>query len=137
MNAQTKKLLIAAGALLVLIGVFAGVWFAARPAMSQGAKTITVEVVHADGNRKTFTYHTDEECLGPVLLAEGLIEGEMGKPGFFITAVDGETADYDADGAYWALYQGEEYATQGVDTTPIQDGDTFSLVYTSGSYGPS
>lgn len=132
MKAQTKKLLIAAVALLVLIGVFVGVWFATQPAAQEGAKTITVEVVHADESKKSFTYHTDEEYLGPVLQAEGLVEGEMGEFGLYIKVVDGEEADYDADGAYWAFYQGEEYAAQGVDTTPIQDGDAFSLVYTVG-----
>lgn len=137
MNAQTKKLLIAAAALLVLIGIFAGVWFATRPAAQEGAetvgtKTFTVEVVHADGSSKRFTYHTDEEYLGTVLQAEGLVEGEMGNFGLYIKAVDGETADFETDGAYWALYQGEDYAAQGVDATPIQDGDVFSLVYTVG-----
>lgn len=132
MKAQTKKLILAAVALAVLIAVFAGVWVSTRPAAVQGAKTITVEVVHAGGDKKTFTYHTDEELLGPVLQAEGLVEGEMGGFGLYIKVVDGERADFDTDGAYWAVYQGEEYAAQGVDATPIQDGDTFSLVYTVG-----
>ena len=132
MKPQTKKLLIAAVALVALIGIFVGVWLATRPATAQGAKTITVEVVHADESRKTFTYHTDEEFLGTVLQNEGLVEGDMGEFGLYIKVVDGETADFDTDGAYWAFYQGEEYAAQGVDTTPIQDGDSFSLVYTVG-----
>lgn len=132
MHTQTKKLLLAAAALVVLIAVFAGAWAFTRPAAVQGAKTVTVTVVHADGSEKCFTYHTDEEYLGPVLQAEGLVEGEMGDFGLYIKAVDGETADFDTDGAYWAFYQGEDYAAQGVDTTPIHDGDTFSLVYTVG-----
>jgi len=132
MKTQTKKLLTAAVALAVLIAVFAGVWMFTRPAAVQGAKTVTVEVVHGDGSKKAFTYHTDEELLGPVLQAEGLVEGDMGEFGLYIKVVDGEEADFDTDGAYWAFYQGEEYAAQGVDTTPIQDGDSFSLVYTVG-----
>ena len=130
MNAQTKKLLAAALVLVVLIGVFVGVWMFTRPAAVQGAKTVTVEVVHADESKKTFTYHTDEEFLGSVLQAEGLVEGEMGDFGLYIKVVDGEEADYETNGAYWAFYQGEDYAAQGGDITPIQDGDTFSLVYT-------
>ena len=46
--------------------------------------------------------------------------------------IDGETADWNVDQGYWALYVGEEYGTNGVDTTPIHDGDTFKLVYTIG-----
>ena len=39
---------------------------------------------------------------------------------------------YETDGAYWAFYVGDEYASLGVDQTPIADGDSFSLVYTVG-----
>lgn len=129
---KKKKLLIAALTLIVLMAVFAGIWALARPAVSQGEKTFTVTVVHGDGTEKSFTYHTDEALLGPVLLSEGLIEGENSTHGLYIKVVDGERADYDTDGAYWAIYQGEEYAAQGVDYTPIQDGDAFSFVYTVG-----
>lgn len=132
MTAQTKKLVLAAIALAVLIAVFAGVWFTTRPAAVQGAKTITVEVVHADGSEKQFTYHTDEEYLDDVLLGEGLVEGDTGDWGLYITKADGEEASYDADQAYWAVYQNGEYAQVGVSELPVNDGDTFSLVYTVG-----
>jgi hypothetical protein len=36
------------------------------------------------------------------------------------------------DQGYWALYIGQDYATTGIDTTPIQDGAAYSLVYTIG-----
>ena len=51
--------------------------------------------------------------------------------GMFDT-VDGEKADWSVDQSYWALYIGDDYATTGVDTTPIHDGDSFKLVYTRG-----
>lgn len=129
---NNKKIIIAAVALVALIAIFAGVWFATRPATSEGAKTITVEVIHADESVKTFTYHTDAEYLGEVLLAEGLIKGDDGPYGLYVTEVDGEEAIYEDNGAYWAFYQGGEYAQLGVDQTPIADGDAFSLIYTIG-----
>ena len=129
---KNGKLIIAAVAVLVLAAVFAGVWAATRPAASQGTKTITVEVVHKDESSKTFTYHTDAEYLGEVLQAEGLVKGDPGDYGLYITEVDGEAAVYETDGAYWAFYQGGEYANQSVDQTPINVGDAFSLVYTVG-----
>ena len=129
---KNGKLIIAAVAVLVLAAVFAGVWAATRPAASQGTKTITVEVVHKDESSKTFTYHTDAEYLGEVLQAEELVKGDPGDYGLYITEVDGEAAVYETDGAYWAFYQGGEYANQSVDQTPINDGDAFSLVYTVG-----
>ncbi len=91
-----------------------------------------MEVVHKDESTKTFTYHTDAEYLGEVILAEGLVKGAQGDYGLYITEVDGESAVYETDSAYWAFYQGGEYANQSVDQTPINDGDAFSLVYTIG-----
>ena len=44
--------------------------------------------------------------------------------------MDGEDAIFEESGAYWALYQNGEMTTTGADTTPIQDGDSFQLVYT-------
>lgn len=129
---KNKKLLIAAVALVVLIAVMAGVYFTARPTTESGAKTISVTVIHADGSEKQFQYHTDEEYLGPVLLAEGLVEGETGPYGLTIYVVDGEKADWNENQSYWALYVGEEYATTGADSTPVKDADTFKLVYTIG-----
>ena len=123
---------LALGVLMCLIAVFLGLYSQTRPEAVQGSKTVTVEVVHSDGSTKTMTYHTDEAYLGDVLLADGLIEGEEGPYGLYIKTVDGEQADYDTDKAYWSLYKGEDYATQGADQTVIEDGDHFRLEYTRG-----
>ena len=129
---QNKKFLAAGAALVVLIGLFAGVYLATRPETQVGEKTFTVEVVHSDQSKKNFTYTTDMEFVGEVLQAEGLLLGEEGPYGLMISAVDGEQAIWEEDGAYWALFIGEEYATTGADTTPVRDGDLFKLVYTLG-----
>lgn len=129
---KNRKILIAAIVIVALIAVMAGAYFAARPAVAEGAKTISVTVVHADGSEKQFQYRTDEEYLGPVLLAEGLAEGEDGPYGLTIYVVDGEKADWNENQSYWALYIGEEYAATGADSTPVKDGDSFRLVYTIG-----
>ena len=129
---KNKKILIAAIVIVALIVVMAGAYFAARPAVAEGAKTISVTVVHADGSEKQFQYRTDEEYLGPVLLAEGLAEGENGPYGLTIYVVDGEKADWNENQSYWALYIGEEYAATGADSTPVKDVDSFKLVYTIG-----
>lgn len=129
---KNGKLIVAAAAVVVLVVVFAGIWFATRPDTTAGSKTITVEVVHRDESTKTFTYKSGAEYLGEVLTAEGLVEGEDGPYGMYIQAVDGEKAVFEEDGAYWALFQGGEYASLSADQTPIQDGDSFALVYTIG-----
>ena len=92
-------------------------------------KKFTVTVVHADGSEKNFTYETQEEYVGPVLIKAGLIQGEDGPYGLMVTEVDGEKIE-DSNKAYWAIYEGEEYAMQGIDTTPVVDGQVYKLVYT-------
>ena len=129
---KNKKLILIALALVVVVGAMLGVYMATRPDTAAGAKTITVTVVHGDGTSKDFTYHTDEEYLGSVLMAEGLVEGEMGPYGLMISTVDGEEAVWEVNSAYWALFVGEEYATSGADTTPVYDGSVFKLEYTIG-----
>ena len=131
-NTNNKKIIIAAVALVAVIALMVGVWFATRPETSEGSKTFTVTVVHKDGTEKTFTYSTDDEYLGPVLMENGLLAGSQGPYGLMSESVDGETASWDADQSYWAFYVGEEYAVTGVDTTPVNDGDSFKLVYTIG-----
>lgn len=129
---KNRKLIIAIIALVAALAVLLGIYAMARPETTAGEKSITVTVVHKDGTSKDFSYNTDEEYLGPVLLAEGLVEGEKGEYGLVISAVDGETADWNVDQSYWALYIGEEYAMTGADTTPVNDGGVFKLVYTIG-----
>lgn len=129
---KNKKLILAAVAMVVVIALMVGVYFATRPATSRGAKTITVNVVHADETKKEFTYHTDEEFLAPVLLAEELVEGDDTEYGLTIHTVDGEKADWSVNQSYWALYINGEYAMTGASETPVNDGDVFELVYTIG-----
>lgn len=129
---MNKKIWIAVIAIVAVIALMVGVWFATRPKPVDGNKTITVTVVHKDGTEKVFTYQTEEEYLGVVLLAEKLVVGENGPYGLMISAVDGETADYNVDHGWWQIFIGEESATLGADSIPINDGDSFKLVYTIG-----
>lgn len=124
--------IVAVLAFLTVAALMLGAFFLTRENAVEGTKNITVTVVHKDGTEKDFAYTTQEEHLGTVLLSEGLVEGEEGPYGLYIKVVDNEQAIYEEDGAYWALYVGEEAALTGADSTVIHDGDTFKLVYTLG-----
>lgn len=87
----------------------------------------TVVVVDADGNEKSFDINTTEKTVGAALLKEGLIEGEDGDYGLYVTTVNGITADYNVDGTYWAFYIGGQYASTGVDATDVVDGETYTF----------
>lgn len=129
---KNKKTIVAVVALVVVAALMLGAYLFLKPETTAGSKTITVTVTHADGSSKDFTYHTDAEYLGEVILSEGLVEGEDGPYGLVINAVDGEAASWEENQSYWALFVGEEYATTGADSTPVNDGDVFKLVYTIG-----
>ena len=129
---KNKKLILAAVAFVAVIAILAGVAMANRPQTSAGEKTVTVTVVHADGTDKEFTYTTDAEYLGEVILAEALVEGVEGPYGLEIHTVDGESASWEENQSYWALFIGEEYATTGADGVVLTDGGVYKLVYTIG-----
>ena len=107
------------------------VWRLTAPTGETGAKTVTVQVVHGDGTAKDFTLETDEAYLGPALVAGGVVEDNQGPYGLYILVADGETADEGAQ-EWWKLTQDGEMINTSADTTPIADGDSFSLVYTVG-----
>lgn len=119
-------------AFVVLALVLVLVWHFTRPAPVDGAKHITVEVIHKDGSAKTFTYDTDELYLAEVLVAQGLIQGDDSEFGLYVKTVDGETVNYDADQSWWALSINGEFAQTGVSATPVNDGDAYTWTYTIG-----
>ncbi len=84
-------------------------------------------VIDQEGEETEFEIHTDKETVGEALLEVGMIEGEEGEYGLYVKTVNGITADYDADGVYWAFYINGEYAQTGVDTTPIVEGEEYSF----------
>ena len=129
---KNKKMILAIGVLVLVVAIMAGVFFATRPEVQTGGKAITVTVVHGDGSAKEFAYKTDAEYLGEVIVAEGLVEGENGPYGLMISAVDGESASWEENQSYWSILIGEEYATLGADSIPLEDGGAYSLVYTIG-----
>ncbi len=121
-----RKTLLAVAALAVAAALMLGIWYFTRPQPQEGAKTVVVEVVHGDQSTREFTYHTDLEYLGELLLAEQLAEGEDSAYGLFITTVDGEAAQ-DSLHQWWCITKGGGRVDTGADTTPIADGDHFEL----------
>lgn len=127
-----KKTIIALFTLFLLIVVFCISYYIFKPQPSDGEKTFTLKITHGDNTDKLLYFTSNDTYLGDVLLKEGIIEGEKGTFGLYITKVDGEQAIYEKDKAYWALFINGEYATSGIDATPVNDGDDFWLVYTLG-----
>ena len=95
--------------------------------LGEGQTEFTFTVVDKDGNETEFEIHTYKETVGEELLELNLIAGEESEYGLYVKTVNGITADYNTDGVYWAFYVNGEYATSGVDTTPVTAGDSYSF----------
>ncbi len=91
------------------------------------AVSFTLTVTDGEGNKASFPITTEKKTVGEALIDEGLIEGEEGDYGLYVTKVNGMTADFEKDGTYWAFYIDGEYAMAGVDQTDIVEGTVYSL----------
>lgn len=131
---SNKKLILGAVCLLLAIGALFFVWQALSPKGTAGEKQITVEVVHGDGSSKDFTLTTEEQNLGPALVAEGIVEDNQGAYGLYILTADGETAD-ESKQEWWQITKKGEKLTTGADSTPIADGEHYELTLTVGYDG--
>ena len=133
---MNKKILLSAIAvvaaalvLLTAFGVMFGIWWATRPDPEEGAKTITVEVLHKDGTVNSYTINTDAETLAEAMNEKNLLGQDF--DGMYYT-VDGETTDYNADQSWWKLLKNGEDPGEGANTVFIGDGDCFRWEYTIG-----
>ena len=98
--------------------------------LGEGETTIYVTVKDVDGTVTKFLIHTDAKTVGEALLAVELIAGDESEYGLYVTSVNGITADWETEKAYWAFYIGEEYAQTGVDATDIVADTEYSFVKT-------
>ena len=95
--------------------------------LGTGSTVFSLTVADQEGSETLFEIHTDKETVGEALLELGLIDGEESTYGLYVKAVNGITADYDKDGTYWAFYINGEYASSGVDSTKITEGESYSF----------
>ena len=98
-----------------------------------GSITVIVEVVDNEEKSKEYTISLPAgSTLWDALEKESLAAASDSDFGKFIHTVNGLRADYDLDGAYWALYKGGEYLMTGAESTILEDGGHYELVYTKG-----
>ena len=95
--------------------------------LGEGEKSFPLSVVDGEGKETQFEIRTDREFVGEALEELGLIAGEEGEYGLYVKTVNGITVDYDRDGAYWAFYVDDAYASAGVDATAIEEGSSYAL----------
>jgi len=130
---KNKKLL-GVGLFIALIAILAVVFLNFREKPVEGSKEITIEVVNKAGESTMYDLKTDAEYLEQAMeeaKAKGLtFEGTETEYGLTISAINGETADFNVDNAYWSFYVNDDYCNYGVSEQPVKDGDAFRIVYT-------
>ncbi len=104
---------------------------ASAPADAQA--TVEFTVTGADGSASSVLLNvTDGEKLSTALAEAGIISQEEADAGF-VTTVNGETADYNKDQAWWCLTDAAgEMTTVGVADIELHDGDSYAFTYTKG-----
>lgn len=142
-----KKLSALVLSLILATGLLAGCGASASSASSEAAPAesaavstaedaaaaiaVTFTVTGADGESTVLILDAaDGEKLSDALAAAGVISAEEAAAGF-VTVVNGEEADYNADGAWWCLTDAAgEMTTVGVSDIELHDGDSYAFTYT-------
>jgi len=98
----------------------------------EGSKNISVEVIGNEKEPVKYELSTNQEyLLGALQEIEELeMESEDGPYGPMLLSINGEFAEFNTNGAYWAFYVNDGYCNYGVAEQPIEDGDAFQIVYT-------
>ena len=134
---KNNKLMMAVLALAAIALVLVLIFVLNKPQGQKGAKKVTLIVQDDQGAEKKYEFRTDAEflydALKPLMEEKKLsVEAEESTYGLYVNAVNGVTADFAKDQAYWAIYVNEEYGQYSIDTQPVADGDVFKLVYERG-----
>ena len=105
----------------------------ASSAAAETQATVEFTVTTADGSVSSVLLNvTDGEKLSTALAKSGIISQEEADAGF-VTTVNGETADYNKDQAWWCLTDAAgEMTTVGVADIELHDGDSYAFTYTKG-----
>lgn len=129
---MNKKKIIGIAAFILLVVACVTAYIVFRPSTSTGEKSITIEVINSSQETISYKVDTDAEFLREAMEeADGLeFFGTEGDYGMMLSTVNGETADFEKDGAYWSVTVNGEYGNYGIDQQPVTDGDIYQLVYT-------
>lgn len=128
-----KKIGIGLAALILIAAAMLLAFHIFREKPVEGSKSIVIEVIDKTQDTTAYDVKTDAEYLRQAMEeADGLtFSGTESEYGMMVDTVNGERADYTLDGAYWSFYVNGDYCNYGIDSQPVEDGDTFTIAYTT------
>lgn len=129
---MTKKKIIGFGVAVVLIVALLLVYNTFREKPVEGSKSITIEVINKAQESTMYEVQTDAEFFQQAMdEAEGLeYVGKDSSYGIMMEEVNGDVADYEADGSWWRVTVNGADCNYGVSEQPVEDGDAFQIIYT-------
>ncbi len=106
---------------------------AAQSTVETQTITATIRITDRDGSTTEVALTcTAGDTLASALCGAGIISQEEADAGF-VTVVNGITADYNTDRAWWALVDANgEMTALGIAGIQPAEGDVYGLVYTNG-----
>ena len=132
-DTQNKTLFSVAIILFLAVVVFFGAYQLFAPQTTEGAKSVTLEVTNQQQKTSTYTVQTDAEYLIDAMKAapKFTFSGYESAYGLTLITINGITADWEKDNAFWCIYVNGEMGNYGIESQPVYDGDVFQFVYTS------
>jgi hypothetical protein len=121
---------LAAIAVLALLLV---IYMVSKPVPMAGTKSITIDVIYEDQTGESYQISTETQFLKEALdeIPEITIGGSTTEEfGLMLDTVNDVRADYQLDGAYWAILLDNEPCNYGVSMQPIKDGEHYTIAYT-------
>lgn len=125
------KLIFMGAVLLVVILVMVFIYIKVKPEAKKGDKEITIQIVIPEEETKEFVISTNALYLRQALDEEELIEGSDSGFGFFMTSVNGRSADASKE-EWWCISKDGVIASVGVSDIAITDGDKYEITLTAG-----
>lgn len=130
---QNKPLVIMAIILFIAVTSAFIALSVAGPDTTSGSKTVTIQIVDDQKQLTNYEIHTDAEYLRQAMEGcKGLtFIGSEGPYGLMLQTINGVSANYEKNQAWWSIYVNNELGNYGIDQQPVADGDVFRLEYTT------
>ena len=132
---EKKKTVMIAAAAVITVIVLGLIYVLSRPKPAAAVnKHVVLEVKDDTGAVKSYSADTNAAYLVNLMdelksSSDFTYEAQNGDYGLYIISVNGLTADYNVNQAYWSVYVNGQYGSYGVSEQPVTDGDTYTLAY--------
>lgn len=120
-------------AAIAVLALLLVIYSLTKPVPMAGTKNISIDVVYENGVRDHYQITTEAQYLLEALesIPDLKIDGTTSEEsGLMVITINGKRADYQKDGAYWALLCNGDLCSYGVSKQAIKDGESYAFQYT-------